>query len=159
MVEAKQFRNDLYYRIRVVLIHVPPLRERGEDVVLLAEAFVLRYRDELNQRVTGLSQEAREAIRAYSWPGNARELENRIKRAIVMTKGRLLHPADLELEGSTAPLPSMTLKEARSQIEKDLIQQALIRKNWNITRAAEELGISRETLRESIQKYGLDKPA
>jgi two-component system NtrC family response regulator len=157
-LERGQFRKDLYYRLSVVQIKVPPLRERGDDPVFLAHAFVQRYRDELNIRVIGLSEEAQEAIRAYEWPGNVRELENRIKRAVVMAQGRILQPADLELAGGSAPASYITLKEARSQVEKEMIRQALARTNSNITRAAEELGVSRQTLHESMHKYGLDKP-
>ena len=107
-------------------------------------------------RVTGLSDEAREAIRAYAWPGNVRELENRIKRAVVMAHGTTLQPVDLELSAVPAPAAYLTLREARSQFEKNLIRQALARTNGNVTRAAEELGISRQGLHESILKYGIE---
>lgn len=157
-MDRGSFRKDLFYRLSVVQIRVPPLREREEDRVLLAQAFLLRYRNELNAKVTSISDEAREAIQAYHWPGNVRELENRIKRAVVMAHGTMLHPADLELAPGPAPAPAMTLREARSQLEKSLIRQALIRTNGNVTRAAEELGISRQALHESMHKYGLDKP-
>ncbi|WP_447977153.1 PEP-CTERM-box response regulator transcription factor [Candidatus Nitrospira bockiana] len=160
LVEALErggFRKDLYYRLSVVQIQVPPLRDRGEDAVFLAQAFLLRYRDQLNARVTGLSDEAREAIRAYEWPGNVRELENRIKRAVVMAHGTTIQPGDLELAVAPPPAPYLTLREARSQFEKNLIRQALARTNGNVTRAAEELGISRQALHESMHKYGLDK--
>lgn len=151
------FRKDLFYRLSVVPLQVPPLREREEDSVFLAQAFVLKYRDQLNARVVGLSEEARAAIRAYPWPGNVRELENRIKRAVVMAHGTTLQPADLELSDAPAPAAYLTLREARSQFEKNLIRQALTRTNGNVTRAAEELGISRQALHESMHKYGLDK--
>jgi two-component system NtrC family response regulator len=156
-LELGTFRKDLFYRLSVVQIQVPPLREREEDPVFLAQAFLLKYRDQLNARVTGLSDEAREAIRAYHWPGNVRELENRIKRAVVMAHGVTLQPVDLELSLSPAPAAYLTLREARSQFEKNLIRQALARTNGNVTRAAEELGISRQALHESMHKYGLDK--
>ena len=156
-LELGTFRKDLFYRLSVVQIPVPPLREREEDPVLLAQAFVLKSREQLNARVTGLSDEAREAIRAYAWPGNVRELENRIKRAVVMAHGTMLQPVDLELSAAPAPTAYLTLREARSQFEKNLIRQALARTNGNVTRAAEELGISRQALHESMHKYGLDK--
>ena len=160
LTEAMQlgtFRKDLFYRLSVVQIQVPPLREREEDPVFLAQALLLKYRDQLNMRVTGLSDEAREAIRAYHWPGNVRELENRLKRAVVMAHGTTLQPSDLELSVESTPTSYLTLREARSQFEKNLIRQALARTNGNVTRAAEELGISRQALHESIHKYGLDK--
>lgn len=156
-LEKGQFRKDLFYRLSVVQIRVPPLREREEDLLYLAQAFMLRYREELNARVNGFSDEAREAIQAYRWPGNVRELENRIKRAVVMAQGPLLQPADLELPGVQQPTAFITLRQARSQLEKTLIRQALARTNGNVTRAAEELGISRQALHESMHKYGLDK--
>jgi two-component system NtrC family response regulator len=155
-LELGTFRKDLFYRLSVVQIAVPPLREREEDPVLLAQAFVLKSREQLNARVTGLSDEAREAIRAYAWPGNVRELENRIKRAVVMAHGTTLQPVDLELSAVPAPAAYLTLREARSQFEKNLIRQALARTNGNVTRAAEELGISRQGLHESILKYGIE---
>src|SRR5438445_12207724 len=139
-IEQGRFRTDLYYRLGVIEISVPPLRERAEDAVMLAQAFILRYRETLKARVTGMTDEARESIRAYAWPGNVRELENRIKRAVIMAKGPMLQPADLELLSSGPATRPLTLKEARAKVEKELLQQALSSHNWNISRAAEELG-------------------
>jgi two-component system NtrC family response regulator len=153
------FRKDLFYRLSVVQIRVPALRDRQEDLLFLAQAFTLRYRDELNPRINALSEEAREAIQAYDWPGNVRELENRIKRAVVMAQGATLQPGDLEIPGAAGQSTVVTLRQARTQLEKTLIRQALARTNGNVTRAAEELGISRQALHESIHKYGLDKKA
>ena len=158
-LERSLFRTDLFYRLSVIEIAVPPLRERAGDAVMLAQAFTLRYRDTLKARVTGLSDEAREAVRAYAWPGNVRELENRIKRAVIMAKGPMLQPADLELPSFGPAQPPVTLKEARARVEKEFIQEALASHTWNITRAAEELGISRPSLHELIQRYGLQKPS
>ncbi len=112
----------------------------------------------MNSRVKGLSDEAREAIQAHPWPGNVRELQNKIKRAVIMANTPLIQPADLEIpwEGSPAKA-SATLKEAKAQLEKDLIHRTLIAQNWNISRAAEELGVTRQNLHMMIQKYGLDK--
>ena len=157
-VEKGLFREDLFYRLSVIALPVPPLRERGEDVLMLAQAFVSQYRDELNSRVKGLSDEAREAIQAHPWPGNVRELQNKIKRAVIMANTPLIQPADLEIPWERSPAkPSATLKEAKAQLEKDLIHRTLIAQNWNISRAAEELGVTRQNLHMMIQKYGLDK--
>jgi two-component system, NtrC family, response regulator len=156
-LERAQFRKDLFYRLSVVQIRVPPLRERQEDILYLAQAFMLRYRDELHSKVNAFSDESREAIQAYEWPGNVRELENRIKRAVVMAQGHTIQPADLELADPAAQPTYVTLRQARSQLEKTLIRQALTRSNGNVTRAAEELGISRQALHECIHKYGLDR--
>jgi len=157
-IERRLFREDLFYRLSVIQIPVPPLHERGEDVLLLAQAFLLRYRDAFNARITGLSEEACAAIRDYSWPGNVRELENRMKRAVLMAKTPILRPADLELPWNGPVKPTMTLREAIANLERDLIQRALTYQNWNICRAAEDLGVSRQTLHESIRKHGLEKP-
>ena len=157
-IERRLFREDLFYRLSVVEIAMPSLKQRGEDVVLLAQAFLLRYREVFNARVTGLSEDARASLRAYSWPGNVRELENRMKRAVLMTKAPVLQPSDLELPSNGTAKSSMTLKEATSKLEKELIERALVYQNWNICRAAEDLGISRQTLHESIRKHGLEKP-
>jgi len=157
-IERRLFREDLFYRLSVVEIAMPSLQQRGEDVVLLAQAFLLRYREVFNARVTGLSEDARASLRAYSWPGNVRELENRMKRAVLMTKAPVLQPSDLELPSNGTAKSSMTLKEATSKLEKELIERALVYQSWNICRAAEDLGISRQTLHESIRKHGLEKP-
>src|SRR6266581_5225001 len=157
-IERRLFREDFFYRLSVVQIPVPALKERKEDIVLLAQVFLRRYRNALNARVTSLSEEARAAIRAYDWPGNVRELENRMKRAVIMAKGSSIHPADLELPSDISGRPVISLREATAKLERDLIQRALIYQNWNICRAAEDLGISRQTLHESIRKFGLEKP-
>lgn len=156
-IEKGTFREDLFYRLSVVEVAVPCLRDRGDDSVLLAQTFFSRYRAELNARVTGLSEEARQAIRAHAWHGNVRELQNKIKRAVIMAKTSVIQPSDLEIAEGEAPKPSPTLREAKAQIEKDLVQQALIAQNWNVSRAAEELGVSRQGLHMLIQKYSLDR--
>jgi two-component system NtrC family response regulator len=153
-ISAGRFREDLFYRLSVVEIKVAPLKDRGEDVVVLARAFLTKFRS-LNSRVTGLSDDAREAIRAHAWPGNVRELENRIKRAVLMASGTMIQPGDLDLQGPGAQQETATLKEARAHLEKELIQRALILHNGNVSRAAEALGISRQALHHFIQKYSL----
>src|SRR6266508_4547598 len=125
-VEKGLFRDDLFYRLSVVEIQVPPLRERGEDVLLLAQAFVSQYRDELSSRVKGLSDEARQAILAHPWPGNVRELQNKVQRAVIMAKTPLIQPADLEIPWEGPMKASTTLKEAKAQLEKDMIHRTLI---------------------------------
>ncbi len=153
-----RFREDLFYRLSVVEIMVPPLRERGEDVVLLAQTFALQYGNELNKRVKGFSNEALGAIRGYTWPGNARELENRIRRAVVMAEGPTIKPADLELAWSGPAPVARKLRCLTAELEKDLVQRALASQNWNVTRAAQELDITRQTLYSMIKKYSLEKP-
>lgn len=156
MAEGR-FREDLYYRLGVVVIALPPLRERGEDVILLAKALFQRYTTEGRYKITGFSRQALTAIQSYSWPGNVRELENRVKRAIIMAPGSRLTPGDLDLEAPFAKYAGQGLREAREALEKDLIQRVLTRHNGNVTRSATELGVSRPTLHELISKYAIKR--
>ena len=155
-MEQGRFREDLFYRLGVVEIDVPPLRERGEDALVLARAFFGRFKS-LNPKVNGLSSEGCEAIRAYGWPGNVRQLENRVKRAVLMARGGVLTPEDLELQSVEQAAVPRTLREARAQLEKGMIQQALAVHSGNISRAAEDLGLSRQTFYDLLNKYGLGK--
>lgn len=153
-----RFREDLYYRLNVVMIALPPLRERGEDVHLLANELLQRYVVKHGKKIRGFSRQAAMALAAHTWPGNVRELENRINRAVIMTEGLKLTPEDLQLEESSslaAGSGPRTLKEARAVVEKDIIQQTLAKHHGNISRSAIELGVSRPTLHELIAKYGL----
>lgn len=149
------FREDLYYRLSVVEIVVPPLRQRGEDILLLAKAVLHRYADESQRKITGFEPPALTALATYGWPGNVRELENRVRRAVIMASGPLLTPDDLGLPTPEALATPPTLQEARAVIEVDIIRQALVRNNGNITHTATELGLSRPTLRDLMQRYGL----
>ena len=155
-MEEGRFREDLFYRLGVVELMVPPLRDRGEDAIVLAQAFLGRFKN-LNPKVNGLSPESCEAIRAYGWPGNVRQLENRLKRAVLMAKGGQLTPEDLELTPAAQTSGPRTLREARAQLEKSMVQQALALHNGNISRAAEDLGLSRQSFYDLLNKYGLGK--
>ena len=154
-IRSGSFREDLYYRLSVVTLRLPPLRERGEDVVLLAKAFLRRNAQSLRRKIR-FSTEALEAITKYPWPGNIRELENKVQRAVIMAAGRVIDPADLELNltGSVDTLP--TLREARDQSERKLIVDALVRSQGNISRAAQTLGISRPTFHDMLAKHGIN---
>jgi hypothetical protein len=149
-----RFREDLYYRLNVIEIVLPPLRARGEDILLLAKALLHRYAAEPKRKLSGFDRHAMTALATYGWPGNVRELENRIRRAVIMASGPLLTPEDLGFCTPSAVSKPQTLQEARAVIEADLIRQALARNNRNISRTAAELGLSRPTL-EWMQKYGL----
>jgi len=151
------FREDLYYRLGVITISLPPLREREGDIQLLAKTLLQKYSSENNKKIMGFTQQATRALQTHAWPGNIRELENRIKRGVVMAEGSKLTPADLELESSHARYERKWLKEARETLERDFIQKALAKTKGNITRAAEELGISRPTLYEMMEKLGIGK--
>jgi len=152
-----QFREDLFYRLGVVTISLPPLRERGEDILLLAMALLKRYAEENNKKITGFTPPAFRALESYSWPGNIRELENRVKRAVIMAEGSKITPGDLELDSPYGAHKRKGLKEAREALEKDLIQRALAKNKGNISKAAEELGVSRPTLYEIMEKLGIHR--
>ena len=147
------FREDLYFRLGVVSISLPPLREREGDIILLAKSFLNRYAEESRKKLTGFTKEAIAAIERYEWTGNVRELENRIKRAVIMAEGRKLNPADLEMGVPKPKYDNMDLKEARDTLEKELIKKALLRNQGNITKAAKELKISRPTLYDLMEKF------
>ncbi|OEU46371.1 MAG: PEP-CTERM-box response regulator transcription factor, partial [Desulfobacterales bacterium S3730MH5] len=147
-----RFREDLYYRIGVVVISMPLLRERDGDIPLLAKALLQRYALETNKRIKGFTPHAMSALVAHNWPGNVRELENRVKRAVIMAEGVKLTPADLELTSPYAKYEGQGLKEAREALERELVQRAVTRNNGNLTRAASELGISRPTLYDLMDK-------
>jgi two-component system NtrC family response regulator len=154
-----RFREDLYYRIGVVSIDLPPLREREGDILLLANVFLKKYAAENKKKIKGFAKQALREIEAYGWPGNIRELENRIKRAVIMTEGSRITPMDLELASSYAKYEyqGKDLKEARDAMERDLIRRAISRNKGNLTKTAEELGLSRPTLYELMEKLGIAK--
>ena len=156
-MQAGTFREDLYYRLGVIFISIPPLRERSGDVLLMAKVFMERYAEENKKKIKGFTLDAIDAIEKYNWPGNVRELENRIKRAVIMCDGQKLTPGDLEMVAPQAPYEAMSLKEARECLEKELIIKSLIRNTDNLTKAATELGISRPTLYDLMEKFGLIK--
>lgn len=150
------FREDLYFRIGVITVHLPRLKDRVGDITLLAQAFLRKYASQAKKKLVGFTPEAVDALELYDWPGNVRELENRIKRAVVMTEGKRVKPEDLDLE-SDGEKQAMGLKEAREATERKLVVSALVRNQDNITRTAEELGISRPTLYELMEKLGIGK--
>jgi two-component system, NtrC family, response regulator len=161
-MKGGSFREDLYFRLGVILIYLPPLRERGGDIVLLAKAFLERYADENKKRkIKGFTDQSLDAIAQYAWPGNVRELENRVKRAVIMAEGSKIVPSDLDME-EVPPFPrpafeNMGLKEARESLERDLLAKAVARNIGNLTKAATELGVSRPTLYDLMEKYGIPK--
>ncbi len=156
-VAEGRFREDLYFRLGVISIALPPLRDREGDLILLANAFLHRYVQETRKKITGFTQQAVRAMGQYAWPGNIRELENRIKRAVVMADGAKINPLDLELETAKGKYYGLTLKDAREAVEKELILKALQRNKGKVTQTADELGISRPTLYELMEKLGISK--
>ena len=160
-VAGGTFRRDLYYRLAVFPLRIPPLRERGEDVVLIAENFLANFRRELKKPQMKLSPSALAAIRAHQWPGNVRELQNVIERAAILNEGEL-SAADLGLSNNVraaaAPAGSLaeTSKSALESIERAKIEATLRECKWNKASAAQRLGISYKTLLNKIHAYGLD---
>jgi two-component system NtrC family response regulator len=151
------FRDDLFYRISVINISLPPLRERSADIVLLAKSFLDRYANESRKKIKGFSSQVIEALERYTWPGNVRELENRIKRSVIMSEGKKITLEDLEMQSVAGVKQSILLKDARETLEKELILKAIARNENNLTKAASDLGISRPTLYDLMQKLGIPK--
>jgi two-component system NtrC family response regulator len=150
-----KFREDLYYRLAVVNIEIPPLRERIEDMRALATTFLERFSAEYKVRARKFSPDALAAMQGYSWPGNVRELENRIKRAVIMADGRNIAAADLELAGEIGRQPTVSLKAARNEVEKRILVEALQRHQGNISRAAKAVQLSRPAFHELLAKHSI----
>jgi transcriptional regulator with PAS, ATPase and Fis domain len=149
------FRKELFYRLDVFTIHIPPIRDRGEDKIILARYFLNKFSKEMNLKKT-FSPEAVDAIRNYDWPGNVREIINKVKRAVVISKDMTITPADLDLDIPTLHmLATPSLKEVRSTIEKQKLMEALRMCNNNISKVARLLGISRPSVYSLKKKYGL----
>ncbi len=162
-VESGDFREDLYYRLRVVRLRVPPLCERPEDLPLLIDHFLERFAREHHKEIEGLSDAAREALLAHSWSGNVRELENEIERAVVMTpEGGAIELSALSSEIRPEVIPRVRrgtgLREYRREAESRLIVATLERYGWNVSAAARELGFSRVGLTKKIKRLGIDRP-
>ncbi|HEV2208377.1 MAG TPA: PEP-CTERM-box response regulator transcription factor [Verrucomicrobiae bacterium] len=154
-VTEERFREDLYYRIAVVVLKLPPLRDRDGDITLLAKEFLHRSVGTAGKEGLTFTQDAIHALKAHSWPGNVRELENRIKRAVIMAEGRRITSADLELERLAKSSVKLNLREAREAVEREVITTALRKHGGKITPAAAELGISRPTFYELMEKLGI----
>ncbi len=150
-----KFREDLFYRVAVVTIKLPPLRERLSDTMVLAQSFLKKYAEENGRASLRYRQDAIRAIEQHGWPGNVREMENRIRRAVIMAEGATVKAEDLELIDSSAEAPARSLKEAREEVDRRMVQDALKKHGANITAAAAELGISRPTLYELMEKLGM----
>jgi len=156
-VSEGRFREDFFYRINVITLHIPPLRKRRGDIPLLVQHFLTKYSHETNKQVDHVTQETLELLRSYDWPGNVRELENAIERAVVLSKSRTLRPEDFLFlkRASSKSTGPRTLRE----IEKDYIREVLEDNEWNVTHSSKVLGINRVTLHKMIKRYGLKKPS
>jgi DNA-binding NtrC family response regulator len=164
-VRERTFREDLFYRLNVVPIHVPPLRERREDIPMLVEHFVRKIARACNRDVRGVSAGALETLTRYDWPGNVRELENVLHRAVVLTREPVLHLQDIPLDvappetgsrlGEDTGLP---LREACEQFERQYVLRVLERVRWNMSRAARVLGVHRNTVLAKLTAWGVQRP-
>jgi two-component system NtrC family response regulator len=162
-IKQGKFREDLYYRVSVISINLPPLRERGDDILLLAHYYLSMFNKEYHKNIRRFSGAAVTFLTGYEWPGNVRELRNRVQRAVVMSDSAALEPVDLGCEAEKnpekieeeQPIETLNLKDARDKIEQKLISAAIDLQNGNIGKAAETLGVSRPTLYDLMKKHGL----
>jgi DNA-binding NtrC family response regulator len=165
MVKDGRFREDLYYRLNIIPITIPPLRSRRDDIPPLVDFFIGKHAADSNRRIDGLTPSARNFIMDYNWPGNVRQLESAIERAILLCEGDQIGVEDLpvEIRQQAAPAAAFSFKlppEGISfdEVEKSLIIQAMEQTNWNITRAAKLLDLSFRTLQYRLEKFGIKKP-
>jgi two-component system NtrC family response regulator len=156
IVEGR-FREDLYYRLAVIVLSLPPLREREGDIELLAKELLQRYAVQNKKKLTGFTPQALRALKTHHWPGNVRELENRIRRAVLMVEKAKVTATHLELATTYDKYEGKGLREAREAVEREMVQRALARSQGNLTQAAADLGISRPTLYELMEKLGIDR--
>lgn len=155
-VREGRFRDDLFYRLHVLGLTVPPLRDRGDDVELLARFFCQKFAAETRRSVKGFSKQGLQAIRDHNWPGNVRELINSVRRAVVMTENLLITPADLGLSSATTcRCAGFTLEQARNEAEAEVIRDCLVRSGNNVSRAARTLDVSRVTLYRLMEKHSI----
>ena len=155
MVEDGNFRQDLLYRINTIEIHIPPLRERGNDIILLAEHFLDRYTRKYKKEIHGLTREAKNKLLKYAWPGNVRELQHTIERAVILGDGSMLKPENFLFHTTSKQKKEEEVVLNLEQLERQAIEKALRISNGNISRAAEYLGITRFALYRKLEKLGL----
>ena len=156
-IRAGLFREDLYYRLAEIVVDIPPLRDREGDAALLAHAFVQRFARENARGSMTLTDDALAAIEAHPWPGNVRELENCLKRAVIMADGNRITADDLGLQSVEEDLERLNLRQVRDEAERKAVLRVLARTNNNIARAAEILGVSRPSLYDLMNRFGLKK--
>jgi transcriptional regulator with PAS, ATPase and Fis domain len=162
MVKQNKFRQDLYYRLNVVNVDIPPLQNRKDDILPLAEYFKGKYADKMKKQITTFSVQARQTMLMYSWPGNVRELENAIERAVALTIGNTIHTSELPLSVRDDVIPGVVRENVEKgftlkEIEKNVIENTLISNNWNYDKVTEILDIGRTTLWRKMKEYGIQK--
>jgi transcriptional regulator with PAS, ATPase and Fis domain len=160
LVHGQGFREDLFYRLDGIVVSVPPLRERTEDVIPLAVHFLRAFADRLGKRVTGITPSAMDLLLQHRWPGNVRELEKAMERAVVLAESDVIQPADLPpvLRGRPEGAPPRPERRTLAEAEKAHILSTLYERGWNQAQAAEDLGISRTTLWRKLREYGVREP-
>jgi two-component system NtrC family response regulator len=156
LIQKGLFRDDLYYRVSEITINIPPFREREEGRLILARILLQKYRKQQKKAINGFADDAVQAIEAYSWPGNVRELENKINGGVIMADGDMVTAMDLGLQAGDDEDDSLNLREVRRQAESKAIRVALTKSYGNISKGAELLGITRPTLYDLLNKYGLN---
>ncbi|MCP3427961.1 PEP-CTERM-box response regulator transcription factor [Opacimonas viscosa] len=158
MVAEETFREDLFYRVGEMVIEIPPLKERDKDVVLLAKTFLAQYAEDFNSKVKGFSDNAIQAMLEHHWPGNIRELQNKLKSAVILAEGTMIQASDLSLRvsGETAEQEVFNLRSVREEAESRAIRRAYNQVDGNISKTAELLGVTRPTLYSLIDKYSLE---
>jgi two-component system NtrC family response regulator len=158
LIQTGRFREDLYYRLAEIVVDIPALRERDGDAVLLAHAFVQRFANDHGRGSMTLTDDAVQSIESHRWPGNIRELENAIKRAVIMAEGNCITSDDVGLDVSADDeLDALNLRVVREEAERRAVVRVIARVNGNVARAAEVLGISRPTLYDLMNRFGLKK--
>jgi len=159
-VEEGQFRQDLYYRLNVFPIHIPPLRDRKADILLLADHFVEKYRKLHHKDIKRISTPAIDMLMAYHWPGNIRELENCIERAVLVSNDDVIHghhlPPTLQTAEATGTQPTGNLQATLDNIEREMLLDALKSARGNMAKAARALGISERLMGIRVRKHGID---
>jgi DNA-binding NtrC family response regulator len=150
-IQQGTFREDLYYRLNVVNLHLPPLRDRGEDIMVIAKFFLNKYSEEYGSKVRGFSPNAVIAIRKYHWPGNIRQLENHLKKATVLSEKALIGPEDLDLSADDLH-PILPLLQAKEEFQRRYINEILARNNGNRTKTARDLGVDPRTIFRHLER-------
>ena len=162
-IKNGKFREDLYYRIGVISLQLPPLRDRSDDILLIANYFLKRFSEGLSKRVKGFSASAVEYLKHYEWPGNVREIENKVQSAVIMSDAAFIEPQDLGCSQKSvdtkASFSGLNLKTAKDMVEKEIISAAMGQYNGNMSKIAEVLGISRPTLYDLLKKHDIQDKA
>ena len=155
LMASGEFREDLYYRLAEIGVHIPPLRERDGDAVLLARYFLTQYASSLGRKVKGYTSGALRALDTHRWPGNVRELQNRVKRAVIMAESPRIRPEDLDLPAEAEEIGDLDLRSCRERAEHAVLRRALARSEGNLSLAARLLGVSRPTLYDLLRQHRL----